>query len=167
VWCVGGVTVGANMMTKLSVTCAAFLLLVLDTAAAQRRAKCDVMDLVAPAVIGASIGASLASAVADAERFVNATVEGTAELQRLRKEFWRQYPNGPNFAKADAAFGRALFAKDLYYVPFYVMGGERNPTARPFLAFPVDGGIRPFAKPEYLAWIEEIREKIAEPGTSG
>lgn len=147
---------------------AGVLLLVSNAAAGQGGRKSDPLDLLAPAIIGAQIGDSLASAVAAAERFVAAAHEGSAEVQRLRDEFWREYPKGSRFAEVDAAFGRALFAKDLYYLPLYIVGGERDPVAKGLMAIgPVDGGIHPFAKPAYLAWVEEIREKIAEPGTSG
>jgi hypothetical protein len=145
------------------------LLFVLSNpATAQRGRKSDILDLLGPAIIGATIGESIERVAADAQRFVAATQEGTKELQQLREAFWQEYPDGPNFAKADADFGRALFAKDLYYVPLYIMGGERDPVTRGFMKMgPVDGGIRPPALPAYLEWIAELREKIAEPGTSG
>jgi hypothetical protein len=100
-------------------------------------------------------------------------------IAEARSRFWKVFPNGPGFADAQSAFLGALMQKDLSYLMFSLQQGVTGDvqkmqnaiavTADPFgidpttptslNAFPtgVDGGIRPFAFPLYVAWVNALR----------
>jgi hypothetical protein len=100
-------------------------------------------------------------------------------IAEARSRFWKVFPNGPGFGDAQAAFLGALMQKDLSYLMFSLQQGVTGDvqkmqnaiavTADPFgidpttptslNAFPtgVDGGIRPFAFPLYVAWVNALR----------
>ncbi len=102
-----------------------------------------------------------------------------ARSARRAASFWKVFPNGPGFEAAQAAFLSALTEKDLSYLMFSLQQGVTGDmqkmqnaiavTADPFgfdpntprdlNAFPtgVDGGIRPFAFPLYVEWVNALR----------
>lgn len=100
-------------------------------------------------------------------------------IAQARSQFWKVFPNGPGFEAAQATFLGALMQKDLSYLMFSLHQGVTGDmqkmqnaiavTADPFgfdpstprdlNAFPtgVDGGIRPFAFPLYVSWVNALR----------
>lgn len=115
-----------------------------------------------------------------AKNYKKAEGELNAGIAGARSRFWKVFPNGPGFADAQAAFLGALMQKDLSYLMFSLQQGVTGDvqkmqnaiavTADPFgfdpttptslNAFPtgVDGGIRPFAFPLYVAWVNALRK---------
>ena len=123
---------------------------------------------------------SLASQIWNsAQNYKKAEGALNAGIAEARSRFWKVFPNGPGFGDAQAAFLGALMQKDLSYLMFSLQQGVTGDvqkmqnaiavTADPFgidpttpkslNAFPtgVDGGIRPFAFPLYVAWVNALR----------
>ena len=114
-----------------------------------------------------------------AQNFKNAEAQLNRGIGDARSRFWKVFPNGPGFEAAQAAFLGALMQKDLSYLMFSLqqgVGGDIQKyqnaieiTADPFGMDPstprdlnarntsVDGGIRPFALPLYVEWVNALR----------
>jgi len=114
-----------------------------------------------------------------AQNFKNAEAQLNGDIGQARARFWKVFPNGPGFEAAQAAFLNALMQKDLSYLMFSLqqgVGGDVQKmqnaiemTADPFGFDPntprdlnkrptgVDGGIRPFAFPLYVEWVNALR----------
>jgi hypothetical protein len=112
---------------------------------------------------------------AEAGKEFNAKVEDlNREIDAARKRFWKAFPNGPDFNAAEAAFLKALWSKDMYYLMFALPEGmnsrvSRQPNVIGMLGglispadidkFPtnVDNGIRPYARPLFAGWVNALR----------
>ncbi len=123
---------------------------------------------------------SLASQVWNsAQDFKKAEGALNGEIGGARGHFWKVFPNGPGFETAQAAFLSELMQKDLYYLMFSLEQGVTGDwtkyanaiqitadplgldptTPRDLNKFPtnVDGGIRPFAFPLFVSWVNALR----------
>jgi hypothetical protein len=92
----------------------------------------------------------------------------TVEIESARQDFWRNYPNGPDFTRARREFDRLLFSKDQIYLLLLLSVGipERAMAAAWAIAGgEIDGGIAEGAQPAYRMWVEDIRARLgARPG---
>ncbi|MGC9971950.1 MAG: hypothetical protein ABSE56_15330 [Bryobacteraceae bacterium] len=95
------------------------------------------------------------------------------EVGDARSRYWKLFPNGPGITAAETAFLSQLQYKDLYYLMFAlqegvtgrtamlanVIGMDATTTSQDLSKFPtnVDGGIRPFAFPLFVAWVDALR----------
>ncbi len=90
-----------------------------------------------------------------------------------RSRFWKLFPNGPGIDAAEADFLKMLWNKDMYYLMFSlpegvsgrtammpnVIGMDLSTTSQDLSSFPknVDGGIRPYAFPMFVQWVNALR----------
>lgn len=90
-----------------------------------------------------------------------------------RARYWKLFPNGPGIDGAEAAYMQQLENKDLYYLMLSLpegvtgrtalmanyIGMNASSTVDSLHSFPknVDGGIRPFAFPLFVAWVDALR----------
>ena len=90
-----------------------------------------------------------------------------------RTRFWKLFPNGPGIDAAEADFLKMLWNKDMYYLMFSlpegvsgrtammpnVIGMDLSTTSQDLSSFPknVDGGIRPYAFPMFVQWVNALR----------
>lgn len=115
----------------------------------------------------------------DAARdFKKAVAILNGQIGDARSHFWKVFPNGPGFEAAQTAFLGELVQKDLYYLMFSLQQGMTGDmakmanatevtadplgldptTPRDLSKFPtnVDGGIRPFAFPLFVGWVNAL-----------
>lgn len=128
-----------------------------------------------------TIADQLTKAHEAAKDFVREVDKLNALIASARSRFWKTFPNGPGFEAAQMAFLDALWQKDIYYLQFSLMEGVngRVPKLMNFIdmmgggntlvdlmnggeaykKFPtnVDGGIRPYAFPLFVAWVDALR----------
>jgi hypothetical protein len=117
-----------------------------------------------------------------AKDFVREVDKLNALIASARSRYWKTFPNGPGAAQAEMAFMDALLQKDIYYLQFSLMEGVngRVPKLMNFIdmmgggntlldvmsggdaykKFPtnVDGEIRPYAFPLFVAWVDALRK---------
>src|ERR1035441_6722186 len=90
-----------------------------------------------------------------------------------RSRFWKLFPNGPGIDAAESDFLKMLWNKDMYYLMFSlpegvsgrtammpnVVGMDLSTTSQDLSSFPknVDGGIRPYAFPMFVQWVNALR----------
>jgi hypothetical protein len=95
------------------------------------------------------------------------------DIGDARSRYWKLFPNGPGITAAETAFLGQLQYKDLYYMMFAlpdgvtgrtamlvnVIGMDLTTTSQDLSKFPtnVDGGIRPLAFPQFVAWVNALR----------
>jgi hypothetical protein len=114
-----------------------------------------------------------------AQNFKNAEAQLNNSIVQARSRFWKVFPNGPGFEAAQTAFLAALRDKDISYLMFSLQQGVNGDvqkmmnaievTADPLGIDPstprdlnsrpkgVDAGIRPFAYPLYVQWVNALR----------
>ncbi len=129
-----------------------------------------------------TIADQLTQAHEAAKAFVREVDKLNALIASARSRYWKTFPNGPGAAEAEMAFMDALLQKDIYYLQFSLMEGVngRVPKLINFIdmmgggntlldvmsggdaykKFPanVDGGIRPYAFPLFVAWVDALRK---------
>jgi hypothetical protein len=95
------------------------------------------------------------------------------DIGDARSRYWKVFPNGPGIAAAETAFLSQLQNKDLYYLMFSLLQGvtgdlakmpnligmDLTTTSESLSKFPtnVDGGIRPYAFPLFVQWVNALR----------
>lgn len=121
-----------------------------------------------------SIMDSLSKAIDAANEINKQTALLNQDIDGARRNVWRLYPDKPGFEVAELAFYKQLSEKDLYYLMFALQGGMNDRVTRmPNVVgllngsvapedldkFPktVDGGIKPFAFPLFVAWVNALR----------
>jgi hypothetical protein len=122
-----------------------------------------------------SIADRLGTAVAAAGEFNSKVAELNALIDAARRRFWKAFPNGPDFNAAEATFLDALWQKDIYYMLFslpegvtgrasrmpntmgILPGGNVAPEDLPKFPKNVDEGIRPYAFPLFVEWVNALR----------
>jgi len=129
-----------------------------------------------------TIGDQLTVAHEAAKGFVREVDKLNALIASARSRYWKTLPNGPGAAEAEMAFMDALWQKDIYYLQSSLMEGVngRAPKLMNFIdmmgggnvlldaisggdaykKFPtnVDGGIRPYAFPLFVSWVNGLRK---------
>ena len=169
-------------MTSLRSISMMFLLTVLATAA-NGFGQCNQYPL-RPSLLPPcpTIADKLTQAHQAAKDFVAGVDLLNAQIASARSRFWKAFPNGPGFEAAEMAFLEALRDKDEYYLSFCLIEGVngRVPKIMPFIdmmgggstfvdlmnggekykEFPtnVDDGIRPYAFPLFVAWVNALRK---------
>lgn len=126
-----------------------------------------------------TIADQLSKALGAAQEFKKDTSLMNHQTSDVRARYWKLFPNGPGIDAAEAAYYGALQQKDLYYLMFALPEGITGRTAmlanaiqitadplgvnpatpRDIQKFPanVDGGIRPYAFPLFVAWVDALR----------
>jgi hypothetical protein len=121
-----------------------------------------------------SIMDSLSKAIDAANEINKQTALLNQDIDGARRNVWRLYPDKPGFEAAELAFYKQLSEKDLYYLMFALQGGMNDRVTRmPNVVgllngsvapedldkFPktLDGGIKPFAFPLFVAWVNALR----------
>ncbi|MFN8006020.1 MAG: hypothetical protein U0V70_03105 [Terriglobia bacterium] len=116
-----------------------------------------------------------------AKDYVRAVDELNKMISSARSRYWKTFPDGPGSKEAEMAFADALWQKDIYYLQLSLIEGVdgRAPILTNFAdmmgggnvlldaisggdaykKFPtnVDGGIRPYAFPLFVAWAKALR----------
>jgi hypothetical protein len=126
-----------------------------------------------------TIADQLSQAFGAAQEFKKDVAIINQQTTDARTRYWKLFPNGPGIGAAEAAYYGALQQKDLYYLMFALPDGVTGRTAmmanaievtadplgmdpstpRDIKKFPtnVDGGIRPYAFPLFVAWVNALR----------
>nr|AGT45847.1 hypothetical protein PPT_M1_02 [uncultured marine bacterium PPT_M1] len=129
-----------------------------------------------------SIADKLTQAHEAAKDFVRGVDLLNTQIASARSRFWKAFPSGPGLDAAEMAFLEALRDKDEYYLSFCLIEGVngRVPKLMNFIdmmgggstfldvmsggdaykKFPtnVDSGIRPYAFPLFVAWVDALRK---------
>ena len=162
-------------MTNLRSISMMFLLTVLATAA-DGFGQCNPHPL-RPSILPPcpTIADRLTVAHDAAKDFVAKVDELNKNVNSARSRLWKAFPNGPGFEAAEAAFLDALSQKDMYYLMFSLQegvngtlpklanyidmmgGGNASPDDRNKFPTNVDGGIKPYAFPLFVAWVNGLR----------
>jgi hypothetical protein len=113
-----------------------------------------------------------------AESFAKAKenfAQANEEIAASRKAFWAQYPNGPRFAEARAAFARNLHAKDLALFTMARLDQRcRNQTTREqamgaligAVGGDLDGGVLSGASGTFCRWVDGAARMSVATATS-
>ena len=122
-----------------------------------------------------TIADRLAQAGKAAIDFKANVVKMNAEISGARGRFWKAFPNGPDFATAEAALLNELWQKDMYYMMLALPDGITGfaatvpnqmgvvtgdtKTSQDLHKFPtnLDDGIKPYAFPMFVQWVNAIR----------
>ena len=100
--------------------------------------------------------------------------QGSADMSQqiaaARQRYWKEFPDGTNYAAADREFGELLWKKDLYFALMTLLpraiAGQRSPQADLFsrLSKLVDGGIRQEAGSEFDDWMKAAERHFEDSG---
>ncbi len=122
----------------------------------------------AEGIIGHAVGKSLGDAATAMVAGRIHRARWSAEIERARQDFWRNYPDGPGRQEAEARFAAALLEKDIYFLALESLNRaaeQVKPDLRgsrvgfgDALAWMVagekpDGGVTRFAEREFKDWV--------------
>src|SRR5690349_16591799 len=116
-----------------------------------------------------SILGQLSKAMDAMQDFQRASAEATAKIAAARQAYWKVFPDGPGAREAEFNFLKRLQEKDFVYLTYALPLGVSDPTVQAanigmldldnLKKFPrnVDGGIRPYAFPLFVEWVNALR----------
>lgn len=140
-------------------------------AAAMPVARADMIIIgtpgqIAAARMGHQIGSAIGGALRSAAEFAQSKAAANAEMEKARRDFLRNYPNGADLAAARERLASLLFQKDLYYLSLSISEGltpdneQRLQLLDMLTGGALDGGIHPGAKADFADWVDAVRASL-------
>jgi hypothetical protein len=134
----------------------------------------DPFDDWAVDAMATSLGSAISRAASSASRYASLTQDLNRDILVARRNFWEQYPNGPNLSAARKKFAELLMTKDMLIMTYTVMSGSSMRGGRgqmngidllAKIGGPIDGGIPPLAQRHFATWTDNIRTFMRRGGT--
>jgi hypothetical protein len=122
-------------------------------------------DWDAAEIIGGGIGQNIGQIATGVQQMQRSAEEASREIQAARRQYWQAVESGGNLEEAKSEFARQLRAKDFFYMWMAMLGGNDGEHFQLMQRVsPVDNGIRPTARPEFIRWVNQIRNHLGVSG---